>query len=337
MKIFRNPEIKLFTLIYSVISLVFIIICYFSEPLISLAALIFSITVFSVFLIFTAERYKRIEKLTSSIDAILQGKESILISDMKEGELSALETQTEKMFIRLKEQKEILLKEKGFLADSIADLSHQLKTPLTSINLLLSRLHDSGMTEEQREELLRELSVMLGRTEKLVTALLKISKIDAGTIQFIKQEINAEKLTEKAVQPLLIPMDIKNITFINDTKGVCFQGDFMWFTEALSNIIKNAVEHTPENGTVTVTAKENPIYTEITVKDTGEGFSVEDLPHIFERFYKGRNTSKESFGIGLNLAKTIAENQNGTIKANNSPEGGAEFTIKIYKSDETVI
>ncbi|MBE6791706.1 MAG: HAMP domain-containing histidine kinase [Ruminococcaceae bacterium] len=337
MKIFRNPEIKLFTLIYSVISLIFITISYFSEPLIFLAALIFSITAFLIFIIFTSARYKRIERLTSSIDAILQGKESILISDMKEGEISALETQTEKMFIRLKEQKEILLKEKGFLADSIADLSHQLKTPLTSINLLLSRLHDSDITEEQREELLRELSVMLGRTEKLVTALLKLSKIDAGTIQFIKQEINAEKLTEKAVQPLLIPMDIKNITLVNDTKGVYFQGDFMWFTEALSNIIKNAVEHTPENGTVTVTAKENPIYTEITVKDTGEGFSEEDIPHIFERFYKGKNTAKESFGIGLNLAKTITENQNGTIKAYNSPEGGAEFIIKIYKSDETVI
>ena len=337
MKIFRNPEIKLFTLIYSVISFIFIMICYFSEPLISLAALFFSVTLFSLFIILTASRYKRIEKLTSSIDAILQGKESILISDMKEGELSALETQTEKMFIRLKEQKEILLEEKLFLADSIADLSHQLKTPLTSINLLLSRLHDSDITEEQREELLRELSAMLGRTEKLVTALLKISKIDAGTIQFIKQEINTEKLIEKAVQPLLIPMDIKNITFINNTKGTVFQGDFMWFTEAFSNIIKNAVEHTPENGTVTVSARDNPIYTEITVKDTGEGFSEEDIPHIFERFYKGRNTAKESFGIGLNLAKTITENQNGSIKACNSPEGGAEFTIKIYKSDETVI
>lgn len=337
MKIFRNPEIKLFTAIYSVISIIFIMICYFSEPLLSLAALIFSIAAFSLFIIFTSERYKRIERLTSSIDAILRGKESILISDMKEGELSALETQTEKMFVRLREQKDILLKEKSFLADSIADLSHQLKTPLTSINLLLSRLHEPDITEEKREALLRELSSMIGRTEKLVTALLKISKIDAGTIQFIKQEINAEKLIEKAVQTLLVPIDIKNITFVNNAKGVYFQGDLMWFTEALSNIIKNAVEHTPENGTVTVTAKENPIYTEITVKDTGEGFSEDDIPHLFERFYKGQNTAKESFGIGLNLAKTITENQNGTIKAYNSPEGGAVFTIKIYKSDETVI
>ncbi len=336
MKIFRNSEIKLFSLIYSVISLVFIVICYYYEPLFSLAALIFCTLSFAVFMSFTSRRYKKLEKLTEKIDRILQGKEILSIRRMKEGELSALETQTEKMFNRLKEQSEILKREKIFLADSIADLSHQLRTPLTSINLIVSRLRLPDLSEEQKEELIRELSSLLDSTEKLVTTLLKISKIDAGTVQFIKQEINVTQLTEKAVQPLLIPMDIKNITLITDTDGISFTGDFMWFTEALSNIIKNAVEHTPENGKITVTAKANPIYTQITVLDTGEGFSQEDIPHIFERFYKGKHTHKESFGIGLNLAKSIIESGHGTIKACNSPLGGAEFTIKVYKSDETV-
>lgn len=331
MKIFRNKEIKVLCIIYSVLSLIFIMICYLKEPLLSLAALIFSLLSLAVFLIFTNERYKKLEKLTKSIDMILQGKDSLPIRQMKEGELSALETQTEKMFLRLKEQREILQKEKSFLADSIADLSHQLRTPLTSINLILSRMHSPDITEEKREELLRELSVLIDRTEKLVTTLLKISKIDAGTIQFQKQEISVTQLIKKAAQPLLIPMDIKNITLKCDSDGVTFTGDFMWYTEALSNIIKNAVEHTPENGTITVTAQNNPIHTEITVTDTGTGFNEDDIPHIFERFYKGKNSDKESFGIGLNLARSIIRNQNGIIKAENIKGGGARFSIKIYK------
>lgn len=331
MKLFTNPEIKKFTVIYSVIGLIFCIVCYIIEPVTVFPALIFCIISLSVFLLLTKNRYKNIEKLTDSIDKILQGKDILTINEFKEGELSILETQIEKMFIRLSEQRDLLNKEKNFLADSIADLSHQLRTPLTSINLILTLLQDCDITEERRESLLRELSSLISRTEKLITALLKISKIDAGTIQFEKQEIDASILIKKAVEPLLIPMDIKNICILTDCENVSFTGDFIWFSEALSNIIKNAVEHTPENGTIGINAQNNPLYTEITVTDTGNGFDEEDIPHIFERFYKGKNTSKESFGIGLNLAMSIIQNQNGTIKAENIKNGGAKFVIKIYK------
>ncbi|MBR3768231.1 MAG: HAMP domain-containing histidine kinase [Clostridia bacterium] len=333
MKLFNNPEIKKFGIFYFVISLIFCSISYLIEPFYALISLVFSVLSVILFFAFTKHRYSKIKKITDTIDLILQGKEILSINKFKEGELSILETQLEKMFLRLSEQKEILKKEKSFLADAIADLSHQLRTPLTSINLILTLLSEQEITQERKNELLRELSSLINRTEKLVTTLLKISKIDAGTIQFKKQTIDVPLLIEKAAEPLMIAMDIKNQELSIDADKVNFEGDFLWYTEALSNILKNAVEHTPDGGKVYVKAENNPLYTEIVITNTGSGFTKEDLPHIFERFYKGKNTSKDSFGIGLNLARTVIHNQNGTIKAENVPVGGARFTIKIYNSN----
>lgn len=331
MKLSNNPEIRKFLLITVMPSLLLCFIMAFFSKIAAISVLAVSIFLIVSFFIFTKKRYNRLNALSETIDKILHDNDTINIKSFGEGELSILESDVQKMLVRLRDQKDKLEKDRTFLADSIADISHQLRTPLTSINLILSLIEASDTTKERREELLRELSKLITKTEYLVSVLLKISKIDAGTVQFEKKETELNALIRKSAEPLLIPMDIKNQKLSINADDISLNCDFAWCIEAFGNILKNCTEHTPENGEITVTATNTPIFTEIIITDTGSGFNEEDIPHIFERFYKGRNSSKESFGIGLNLAKMIITAHNGTVKAENSQSGGAEFIIRFYK------
>ena len=331
MKLSNNPEIRKFLLITVMPSLLLCFIMAFFSKIAAISVLAVSIFLIVSFFIFTKKRYNRLNALSETIDKILHGNDTINIKSFGEGELSILESDVQKMLVRLRDQKDKLEKDRTFLADSIADISHQLRTPLTSINLILSLIEASDTTKERREELLRELSKLITKTEYLVSVLLKISKIDAGTVQFEKKETELNALIRKSAEPLLIPMDIKNQKLSINADDISLNCDSAWCIEAFGNILKNCTEHTPENGEITVTATNTPIFTEIIITDTGSGFNKEDIPHIFERFYKGRNSSKESFGIGLNLAKMIIAAHNGTVKAENSQSGGAEFIIRFYK------
>ena len=331
MKLSNNPEIRKFLLITVMPSLLLCFIMAFFSKIAAISVLAVSIFLIVSFFIFTKKRYNRLNALSETIDKILHGNDTINIKSFGEGELSILESDVQKMLVRLRDQKDKLEKDRTFLADSIADISHQLRTPLTSINLILSLIEASDTTKERREELLRELSKLITKTEYLVSVLLKISKIDAGTVQFEKKETDLNAIIKKSAEPLLIPMDIKNQRLSINADDISLNCDSAWCIEAFGNILKNCTEHTPENGEITVTATNTPIFTEIIITDTGSGFNEEDIPHIFERFYKGRNSSKESFGIGLNLAKMIITAHNGTVKAENSQSGGAEFIIRFYK------
>lgn len=331
MKTFYNPEIKKFLAVTMIPSLLLCFFAAFYSKTMSACILIVSTFLISSFLIFTKQRYKRINNLEDSIDKILHGNDTINIKTFDEGELSILESDVQKMLVCLRDQKDILQKERAFLADSIADISHQLRTPLTSINLILSLLQSTEITEERKNELFRELSSLITKTEYLVSVLLKISKLDAGVVQFEKKETDLAFLLEKSAEPIMIPMDIKNQHIVIDADNISLNCDYAWCLEAFCNILKNCTEHTPKNGKITITATDTPLFTEIVITDTGCGFNDEDLPHIFERFYKGKSSSKESFGIGLNLAKMIIVAHNGTIKAENSHSGGAKFTIRFHK------
>ena len=331
MKLSNNPEIRKFLLITVMPSLLLCFIMAFFSKIAAISVLAVSIFLIVSFFIFTKKRYNRLNALSETIDKILHGNDTINIKSFGEGELSILESDVQKMLVRLRDQKDKLEKDRTFLADSIADISHQLRTPLTSINLILSLIESPDISEERKGELLRELSKLITKTEYLVSVLLKISKIDAGTVQFEKKETDLNALIRKSAEPLLIPMDIKNQKLSINADDISLNCDSAWCIEAFGNILKNCTEHTPENGEITVTATNTPIFTEIIITDTGSGFNEEDIPHIFERFYKGRNSSKESFGIGLNLAKMIITAHNGTVKAENSQSGGAEFIIRFYK------
>ncbi|MDD6012167.1 MAG: HAMP domain-containing sensor histidine kinase [Oscillospiraceae bacterium] len=276
-------------------------------------------------------RYLAVTEMTNKLNRILLGEKGLTLNSFCEGELSILENEIQKLLLHLKSQNEALKNERLYLSDSIADISHQIRTPLTSINLILTLLQKPDITPERRSELLRELSSLIMRMDGLVTALLKISKIDAGTIEFEREKVSVRSLIERSAQSILIPMDIRNQQLHIEVGEEYYMGDIEWSAEAFGNILKNAMEHTPENGEITVSCTQTPIYTEIIVRDTGSGFDEEELPHIFDRFYKGKNNTKESFGIGLALARSIIYNQNGTIKAENAYEGGAKFTVRFYK------
>ncbi|MGN1195664.1 MAG: ATP-binding protein [Acutalibacteraceae bacterium] len=331
MKIFRNREFKIESAVILILTVVFSVISALLRPLSALVTLMLGICFYVVFYCSSKRRYDRMEKLTDDIDKILHGRKDIRIDDNLEGELSVLQNELSKMLIILNEQNDKLKNEKKFLSDSIADISHQLRTPLTSINLILSLMHEPDITEERRLELLHKLSQLIARTDYLINVLLKMSKIDAGTVTFEKKQVSVKELITRAAEPLEVALELKGQTLQTDITDESFTGDLPWTTEAIGNIIKNCHEHTPQGGTITIKAESTPIYTEITVADSGSGIDKDDLSHIFERFYKGKNSSDNSFGIGLALAQTIITGQDGTIKAANGKNGGAQFTVRFYK------
>ncbi|MBQ3009467.1 MAG: HAMP domain-containing histidine kinase [Oscillospiraceae bacterium] len=332
MKIFRNPEVKKITVCYIAVFALVSGVCrmlgYYMciLPLTVLFAAFCSINIY-----FSNRRYDSLENISFQLDRILHGTTQVDFGRYTEGELSVLKSQLEKVVIRLRQQTEALQKEKINLTDSIADISHQLRTPLTSINLIINFLKREEVTEEKRWELAMELQRLSNRIDWLINALLKISKIDAGTADFHCEKVLISDLLKKRVGPLEIGMDLKDQHFVIKQEGdEFFTGDIHWTGEAIGNLLKNCSEHTPEGGTITAIVQQTAVYTQIEITDSGSGFVPEDIPHLFTRFYKGKNASRESVGIGLALARMIITNQNGTIKADNHPGGGARFTVKFY-------
>lgn len=186
--------------------------------------------------------------------------------------------------------------------------------------------------EADRQRLLHELEQLLVHMDWLIEALLKMAKLDAGTVSMKKKTVNVSDLLKKSVQDFLIPMELREQNLVIDcTDMVSLRGDEYWLREAVGNIVKNCMEHTPAGGEICIRAAENHLYTEITVSDNGAGIDKEDLPHIFERFYKGKNSSGSSVGIGLALARMIVVAQEGTLSATNRINGGAKFEIRFYK------
>lgn len=326
----RNPEIKKEVRIKLIVALSLIGITLFFNWTGALILLLGFVCFFFFDYRFTKARYQRIEMLSSQIDALLHGDEQIQFQSYTEGELSILQSEIHKMTVRLKEQQQLLQKDKQNLSNAIADISHQIRTPLTSMNLIVSMLSDEELTEEKRKNLVRELYSLLSRIDRLISALLKMSRLDAGTVRFQREPCASEDLLKKAIEPLQVLLELRDLTIEIHAAGI-IDTDRMWTAEAVGNIIKNCMEHTPVGGTISIHAKETPVFSEIMIRDTGIGIDKEDLPHIFERFYKGKASDENSFGIGLALSRMIVTGQNGAIKAENHPDGGAMFTLRFYK------
>ena len=320
-KLLKNKEVRKALLWQLLLSAAACAVCFFFDIRAGLTAAGLSLLLMLVFCISTYKRYQRISYLADDINQVLHGDSSIDFDSYSEGELSILHSEIYKMTIRLREQQQKLINDKKYLADSLADISHKIRTPLTSINLLVERLSASGLTDECRHRLTNELYELLDRIDWLITTLLKISKLDAGTVSFNKETVSLETLIKKSCSPLLIPMELRGD----------FYGDPAWTSEAVGNIVKNCMEHTPDGGRIEIDAAENALYSEIIIKDNGTGISPEDLPRIFERFYKGKESDGKSFGIGLALSRMIITGQGGTVKAENRKPAGAMFTIRFYK------
>ena len=330
MRLLKNKEVRKALLWQLLLSAAACAVCFFFDIRAGLTAAGLSLLLMLVFCISTYKRYQRISSLADDINQVLHGDSSIDFDNYSEGELSILHSEIYKMTVRLREQQQKLINDKKYLADSLADISHQIRTPLTSINLLVERLSASGLTDECRHQLTNELYELLDRIDWLITTLLKISKLDAGTVQFNKETVSLEVLINKSCVPLLIPIELRGQELIIRAEGD-FYGDPAWTSEAVGNIVKNCMEHTPDGGRIEINAAENALYSEIVIKDNGTGISPEDLPHIFERFYKGKDSDGKSFGIGLALSRMIIAGQKGTVKAENRKNAGAMFTIRFYK------
>lgn len=326
----NNKELRISLILLSVATAILTLIAMTISITAGALVLLLGLIAITVHLATEYYRYRKLQKLSSDLDKLLISGTPLPIREYSEGELSILANQIQKMALRLTESAEAIKADKVYLADSLADISHQLRTPLTAMTLTTSMLRNPDLTDEKRMELTGELRSLLTRTDWLVETLLKISKLDAGTVKLAKDTVSVSELISRSAAPTAIPMDLRNQTLVVNCDGESFIGDLIWSAEALGNILKNCMEHTPDGGTITVTAAETALYTRIEVEDTGSGFDVKDIPHLFERFYKGSNASQNSYGIGLALARTVITAQNGTVQAQNC-ENGAKFIIKFYK------
>lgn len=294
-----------------------------------------TITVVILLIIYIRYNYKKekdIKDIIKCIEQINKKNYEIQIDSISEDELSILKNEIYKTTIMLKEAAENSSKDKLNLKKSLEDISHQLKTPLTSILVMLDNIiEDSNMEEKIRNDFIVDIKRNVLNINFLVQSLLKLSKFDANTIRFVKQENDLKTIVEESIKNVSTLCDLRNINIkLNikeNSKIIC---DDKWQIEALTNIIKNAIEHSKNNSNIIINIENNNVYSMIEVIDFGEGIAKKDIKHIFERFYKCKNTKTDSIGIGLALAKTIIEEDKGTISVE-SNKLETKFIIKYYK------
>lgn len=328
---FRNREIRRFTALFLLIAGETGIASYQIHPAAGILAAFSSCMFLLLFLIFTKERYRKIAEVSEEIDQVLHDADRVFVTDCDEGELSILKSEVGKMTLRIREQNNALRREKEHLAESLADIAHQLRTPLTSANLILSLL-ENNPKKEDRKELLRETEELFSQMDMLLTSLLKLSRLDAGIILFKKERIEVKKLVEAALRPLMIPMEIHEVAVdMSVSDGIFIEGDFAWLAEGLGNVLKNCMESAKNHGRICISCQDTVLFTEIMVRDSGKGFKEEELSRVFDRYYRGKDSRTAGFGIGLALCRTIITRQGGTITAKNHPEGGAVFAIRFSK------
>ena len=298
---------------------------------INLAFLMISLlTIVIIFIIYNQRKDKKIKEITKYIEEINRKNYSLKIQNNTEDELSILQNELYKITIMLKEQAENSISDKMNLKDSLADISHQLKTPLTSIQIMLDNIiDDENMPQDIKNDFIKDIRCEIQNINVLVNTILKLSKLDTNTITFNKKEEKLNDILEECKKNLLPICDLRNVTIeIEAPEEIYIECDRAWHKEALTNILKNCVEHSKPNQKVIAKLEKNKMYTKITIKDSGTGISEKDLPHIFERFYKGENSGNGSIGIGLALAKAIIQKENGYISVTSKQGVGTEFVIK---------
>lgn len=271
-------------------------------------------------------RKEEITELSDGIRKAIDGQD-IDIRDNKEGALSILKNDIHTLINIEKEQRSKAQEEREHLSEYLTDISHQLKTPITSMMLMTNLLEDAPV--EKQREFIFSMKKELAHMEWLISALLKMAKLDSGTVNFILSDISTGELIREASKSLSILLDIKNqkIEMKNEIMLHC---DKRWTEEALTNLLKNAIESSKENSVIYIDSGENPIYKWISITDTGEGIPREKMQTLFKRFENSQN--QNGYGIGLPLALSIMRGQNGDIEVSSKGNGkGATFTMKLYK------
>lgn len=298
----------------------------------SIVMLAFAILIIYVFILYNKKQDKEIKAIIKLVENINKRNYSMKIDDISEDELSILKNEIYKTMIELKEAAENSMKDKNELKKSLEDISHQIKTPLTSIMIMLDNLiDDPNMDEETKQYFIREIKRNVNNISFLVQSILKLSKFDTNTIDFNRKQEKLEDIVREAIKRVSALCDLKHIQIENNNGSNCLINcDSKWQVEAITNILKNCIDHSKDNEKIIIKYGKNAAYVFIKIKDFGDGIDEDDLPHIFERFYKGKNSKEDSIGIGLSLSKAIIEKDNGKIFVE-SDKNGSEFTIKYMK------
>lgn len=327
----RKLSLKGFIILAVAVCALFTAVIFAVDFRCGILSAVLSAVLLILFAVFEMSRTKFIANINNYLSLVLQGNYSFDISDNFEGELSILKNNIYKVVVMLQSTNEELKKEKLNLAQSLADITHQLKTPLTSITVMTDLMENEDM-REKRSELLGIIKAQTDKMNWLTVTLLKLSRLDADAISFNFSDICISDIIDTSLKTFQPTLEIKNITVNKSFKDFVFNGDSAWTAEAVKNIIKNCIEHTDADGELTFTANNTNIYNELIISDNGCGIDSEDLPHIFERFYHGKNASADSVGIGLNLAKEILSKQRADISCESEIGKGSTFRIKFYKA-----
>lgn len=300
----------------------------------SIFLLLSAVFVTAMFWYYLNRRQKSLERLTQYVKRVEQGEYALELIENTEDELSSLKNELYTVTVMLKEHADIAKKQRVALADSVSDISHQLKTPLTSVVILLDNMSDDAdMEAETRQRFLSEITRQINHVNWLVTALLKLSRLDAGVVEFSKAVLPLDDMLSQVMEKIEVMAEWKQITLtVKGETGIEIYADEHWILEAVTNIVKNAIEHSPEGSEVLLQKEDNAVYTAIKVTDYGVGMDEEECKHVFERFYRNRRAKEDSVGIGLSLAKEIVKQHGGNITVESKKACGTTFTIKLIKN-----
>ncbi|MBQ9657910.1 MAG: HAMP domain-containing histidine kinase [Clostridia bacterium] len=293
-------------------------------------SIVLAISIIFVFLKYNKNKDKTLKMITQYIEEINNRNYKLDIESNTEDELSILKNEIYKTTIMLKEVAENSMKDKVNLKDSLSDISHQLKTPITSIMIMLDNIIDEpSMNADIRTEFIKDIKREILNINFLVNSLLKLSKLDSNTVKFNSKEEYVEDLIDESVKNVSVICDLKNVEIRkNGDRKIKLNCDRKWQVEAITNILKNAIEHSNENSVIDISYSQNKVYSKIEIKDYGNGIDKKELPHIFERFYRGENSKSDSVGIGLALSKSIIEKDGGNVEAVSEIGSGTKFVIK---------
>lgn len=327
----NNKEFRNTVILSVTITCIAAIICAFLNLLCALIVLLSGAGALLCYVLYTKRRYREIEQLNNYLMRVCAGEYDLDVQDNTEGELSILKNNLYKIILLLRSQNAALQKEKTGLADSLADISHQLKTPLAALTVMTDLLK-AETDAENREKFLRIIEAQTEKMNWLIVTLLKLSKLDAGTIELEEKAVSVASVAQKAAAPFLITADLRNITLdFSLLRDFTFTGDYNWSAEAIGNIVKNCLEHIADGGKIVFSTEETNVYDMLCIADNGCGIPETELPHIFERFYHGESAAENSVGIGLALSKTIFAREHATIEAKSRVGEGTAFYIKFYK------
>lgn len=326
-----NKELKIILLTGALLTLSASVASLYFSKVCSIICLALGIMLTLVFYLCTKKRLNSINQLNDYLSLVCSGNYDMEIGENTEGEISILRNNLLKVVVLLKTQNEELKKDKIFLSESLADITHQLKTPLTSMTVM-SDLLKNEQEREKQAEFFEIMDSQLTKMNSLIRNLLKISKLDSGTVRMNREEIGVLHLVEQSLNPFVPELARKNISVHQSIGNDIILCDEFWTIEALQNIIKNAIEHTDDDGIISISLSCTPLYDELKINDNGCGISDDDKMHIFERFYSCNNSSSDCIGIGLALSKTILEKQRATIEVQSEVGKGTSFIIKFYKT-----